>query len=284
MTLETIEIAKTILSHHFDRHVRLETIDIIRDNSRTKALRCRVVDPFSDIPASVVVKQISGSEKDVYDVDLTEGPAARLFNEWAGLEFLDQVVGDISLTPRFYGGNREKGVVVMEDLGAGIKINDLLGKADPVSAEKGLVRLSETFGKMHALTIGKEDVYHRIRNRLGPRPDYTQDQIYRWMHDSYENACSSVEVSLPAGFDKAICKVVEFYMHPGPFSAYIHGDPFPNNELLIGNRVRLMDFECGGFGHALIDGVFTRFHFPYCWRINRLPDTIVSNWTFAKRG
>ena len=283
MTLETIAVAEIILSQQFDRHVRLETIDTIRNSNRAKVLRCRVADSLSGVPASVVVKQITGAEKEAYDVDLAEGPAARLFNEWAGLQFLEQIAGEAPLAPRFYGGDRERGVVVMEDLGTGARTNDLLWQSDPVAAERGLVQLAEVFGKMHARTVGKKGEYDRIRNRLGPRPDYTQDQIHRWMHDSFKKACSSVAVSLPAGFDEAIWKTVEFYMHPGPFSVYVHGDSFPDNDLLIGNRVKLMDFEYGGFGHALIDGVFVRFHFPYCWRINRLPDATVSRTEEAYR-
>ena len=283
MHLETLMVAETILSQRFDSNVRLEAMDVLKNNSRSKVLRCRVIDGPSYIPASVVVKQIIGDKNEVYDADSADGPASRLLNEWAGLQFLEQVAGEDPLAPRFYGGDRERGVVLMEDLGTGASANDLLWQNDPLAAERGLVKLAEIFGKMQARTVGKKEAYDRIRNRLGPRPDHTQDQIYRWIHASFKKACSSVAVSLPAGFDEAIWKTVEFYMHPGPFSVYVHGDSFPGNDLLLGKGVKLMDFESGGFGHGLIDGVFAWFHFPYDWKINRLPEATVSKTEGAYR-
>ena len=283
MPWNTIATAAAILSRQFDRPVQLESTDTIRHNNRSTVLRCRVVDAPADIPASVVVKQIVGGPNEVYDADQAEGPAARLLNEWAGLQFLGQVGGEPPFAPRFYGGDRKRGVVVMEDLGTGAQINDLLWKKDPVEAQRGLVKFAEVFGKMQARTVGKKEEYDRIRNLLGPRPDQPRDRIHRWVHDRFTTACSSVAVPLPAGFDEAVCRIVEFCLCPGPFSVYVHGDSFPGNDLLVGKGVRLIDFEYGEFGHALIDGVFARFHFPYCWKINRLPDAVVSKTEEAYR-
>lgn len=60
-------------------------------------------------------------------------------------------------------------------------------------------------------------------------------------------------------------------MEPGPFLAYIHGDPCPNNNRLIDGRVVLLDFAAGRLGHALLDGVYGRIPFPTCWLARRLP-------------
>ena len=40
---------------------------------------------------------------------------------------------------------------------------------------------------------------------------------------------------------------------PGPFLAFTHGDPAPTNNHVAGDEVRLLDFEYGGFRHALYD-------------------------------
>ena len=40
--------------------------------------------------------------------------------------------------------------------------------------------------------------------------------------------------------------------------------------------MRLIDFEFGRFGHALMDGTYGRMLFPTCWCANRLPSALVS--------
>jgi hypothetical protein len=62
---------------------------------------------------------------------------------------------------------------------------------------------------------------------------------------------------------------------PGPFCAYIHSDPCPDNCHWVGSDLRLLDFEGGEYGHALLDGVYPRIHFPTCWCVSRLPDEVI---------
>jgi len=38
----------------------------------------------------------------------------------------------------------------------------------------------------------------------------------------------------------------------------------------------LIDFEFGGFGHALLDGTYGRMLFPTCWCANALPGAVIS--------
>ena len=59
--------------------------------------------------------------------------------------------------------------------------------------------------------------------------------------------------------------------NPGPFHAYIHGDPCPDNVFFIDGEMLLIDFEFGRFGHALRDALYGRMPFPTCWCCNRLP-------------
>lgn len=63
---------------------------------------------------------------------------------------------------------------------------------------------------------------------------------------------------------------------PDPFLAYIHGDLCPDNVFYTGEQLRLIDFESGRFGHALIDAACGRMMFPTCWCANRLPCALVS--------
>jgi hypothetical protein len=63
--------------------------------------------------------------------------------------------------------------------------------------------------------------------------------------------------------------------HPGEFLAYIHADACPDNVLNTGKELRLIDFETGHFGHAILDAAYGRMMFPSCWCSDHLPDNIV---------
>ena len=89
-------------------------------------------------------------------MDLAEGPASRLFNEWAGLQFLGQVAGEAQFAPRFYGGDRERVRCRYGRFRDGSQNRLLALQTNPVAAERGLVKLAEMFGKMHARTVEKK--------------------------------------------------------------------------------------------------------------------------------
>ncbi|HKG93775.1 MAG TPA: hypothetical protein VKA84_17840, partial [Gemmatimonadaceae bacterium] len=58
----------------------------------------------------------------------------------------------------------------------------------------------------------------------------------------------------PAGFDASMRRVAAVYADPGDWLAFTHGDPAPTNcHVAADGAVRLLDFEYGGFRHALYD-------------------------------
>jgi hypothetical protein len=73
-----------------------------------------------------------------------EGPASRLFNEWAGLQFLGEVGGDPPPAPRLYGGDRQADIFLMEDFGTGTRLDHALLGLDAAAAARTLVALSGT--------------------------------------------------------------------------------------------------------------------------------------------
>jgi hypothetical protein len=58
---------------------------------------------------------------------------------------------------------------------------------------------------------------------------------------------------VPTGLDPALQSVSRAFTAPGPWLAFTHGDPAPTNNHVVGGRVTLLDFEYGGFRHALYD-------------------------------
>lgn len=78
-------------------------------------------------------------------------------------------------------------------------------------------------------------------------------------------------------------QLIESLTDPGPFLAYTHGDLCLDNCLWDGSGMRLLDFEFGEYRHALVDGVYSRFHFPSCWCVNWLRTPVVEAMEAAYR-
>src|SRR5262249_10178797 len=83
-------------------------------------------------------------------------------------------------------------------------------------------------------------------------------------------------VGVEPAFGEEVATILIALHTPGPFWAYLHGDPCPDNVVYTGTQVRLIDFECGHCGHDLCDGTYCRMLLPTCWCANCLPETVVT--------
>jgi len=278
-----ITVVEKLLSEQFEGKVRLDAAEEIRSGGRSKVSRYRVLEGPQCAPQSVIVKQAVAVGTEVYDSDLPYGPAWRLFNEWAGLRFLTEISGGASPTPRFYAGDRDHGLVALEDLGASKGLDQALLGADPAYAEAMLVAFAAALGRMHALTTGEQAEFERIRGGLGPRKSNTPDDWGDWLATSLRNMAQVAGIEPALGIDEELRIVAKTLAEPGSFHAYLHHDPCPDNCLITGDRLKLIDFEFGGYGHALGDGIYGRIHFPTCWCVNRLPDHVPPKMEAAYR-
>lgn len=275
----TLATAERILTDALGGSVQLNVGADIPESGRTWIVRCDVIDGPAGAPASVIIKRAQTDESHPYDPDdgTDWSPASRLFNDWAGTHFLTEIGGDPPHSPRLYGGDRAQGIIVMEDLGNGASLANALLGDDPAPAEAGLLALAAGLGRMHAATIGRTEEYRRIRRALGPQEADETATVAEYMakHPHWdEAACAQIGFSTPPGFEAEMRQVAATFSDPGPFLAYTHGDPCPDNNRYEAGRLRLFDFETGGCRHALIDGVYGRLPFPTCWCVNRLPDPL----------
>lgn len=159
-----LKVAERITSEYLDTDVRLGEPE--RLGRKSNVFRCPLIDVPIEAPAAVVVK--TALEDRIYDPDSLEGSAPRLLNDWAGYEFLTAHLGDTSPAPIFFGGDRDAGIIVIQDLSQGIQLDQLLLGDDARSAEDGLVAFAATLGEMHAATVGKHAAFNTLRTRLGP--------------------------------------------------------------------------------------------------------------------
>jgi tRNA A-37 threonylcarbamoyl transferase component Bud32 len=231
----------------------------------------------------VIIKRAMAAGHDTYDPDASSpGPAWRLFNDWAGLQFLSQLADGPPPSPRFYAGDRTQGLIVVEDLGTGLRLDHLLLSKDAGAAETALTQLGTTLGQMHALTAGNEAAFDRLRDGLGPRAQRTA-QEEEGLRAAFRGIAEALGVRPSSAVDRELAALQTAIQGASPFRTYIHGDPCPDNCLYAGATLRLLDFEFGAFGHALLDGVYGRVPFPTCWCTNRIPERIAGHMEEAYR-
>jgi hypothetical protein len=211
-----------------------------------------------------------------------------LTTDWAGLEFLDaRQTADAGrqLAPHFYGGDLPRGLLVIEDLGDGKSLADVLLGDDATEAEEALVAYGRALGRMHAITAGLSDDYAAILESLGRRGRERDMWNGRLRSEiaKLPETCSELEFEWSPGMVDDVQQIAASLLEPGPFEAYIHGDPCPDNDRLIGGSMLFFDFENGAFHSAMVDASYGRVPFPTCWCVNRLPNHVLPKFETAYR-
>lgn len=236
--------AEAVLHHHIDPSLSLVEPVLLKDMTRSVVVRCRVAQPQPIMPPlrSVIVKHLRDD--------------ARGFSDWASLAFLEALPATHGLVPRFFGGDIEKRLFVLEDLGGSQSMDDLLRQPDPQRAKAALRELATCMAQLQAATFGQEAAFVTLRQTL---PDANggnrHDEAARWLESQAKVGAwfQAAACTLPDGFDACVQAIAQTYAEPGPFLCFSHGDPAPSNNHVAGERVRLLDFEYGAFRHALYD-------------------------------
>jgi hypothetical protein len=279
---ESTVVAQTILSKAFGRPVSLAMGESLGGSNRSRVTRCHVLDAPGDAPQTVVVKQALSQGDQIYDPEANSGPAVQLFNEWAALQFLAECFGSDSPVPLFFGGNRESGIVVMQDLGTGQRLDTLLLGGDAASAENAMVELFRIIGQTHAVSAGQAERYNSLRDALGPGQSGIMSDVAEHAQ-GFITALSAAGMEVHAALEPEVESCIQLVHDPGPFAALLHCDPCPDNCLLTAEGMKLLDFEFSQFGLALCDGAYSRMHFPTCWCVNRIPRRVMERAEAAYR-
>jgi hypothetical protein len=289
----TEQVAERILAQTWGGRVRLaEGVSPRGDSERANVLRCAVLDAPSGAPASIIVKRVRVQERESYDPAATEGPSVRLFNDWAGLQFLSELRAQLPpesgaesgqeppLAPRFFGGDRAEGVLVMEDLGEGDSLVQPLLGSDRAAAVGALDAYFRSLGRLNAVTYGHQASYWQIRDALGPRALPSQPTLEgqrRILERHFNALCEQTGITPVPGADADLVQAAALDVNPDPFLAFSQSDVCPDNctRSHAGDWMRFFDFEWGWFRNVLNDGARARACFPTCWCVNRLPDDVI---------
>jgi len=281
---DLITSAEWILSKTLGSTIQLGEGEDLHGGTRTNVYRCSVLTGPLDAPKSVIVKQVKSSREGTYNPDKATIPAWTFFNEWASLQFMSDIAAnETSLGPRFYGGDRVAGVIVMEDLGPGTRLDQLLMGNDSVPARNALTEFATMHGRLHAQTIGRQTEFNRLREALGPSVLEDGHYTYDWLAPTFYQTCKLLSITPEFGVKTELAMLKASMVHPGPFLTFVQQDSCPDNCLFSTAGLRLLDFEGGRFDSALKGGVYGRMCFPTCLCVYQIPEEILTRMEAAYR-
>src|SRR5258708_30747565 len=182
---ELILTAERVLGEALGERVSFDPGEVRQDGIRSLHYRFRLLEGPSHAPTSVIVKQVKSTDQAPYTPTSATIPAWTFFNEWASLQFLSDRTNGNAFGPRFYGGDNARGVIVMEDLGPGKRLDHYLMGNDPIAAESALIEFAAIHGRLHAATIGGQNEFKRLRESLGPSILKDGHHTYEWLATTF---------------------------------------------------------------------------------------------------
>ncbi|WP_020579519.1 hypothetical protein [Actinopolymorpha alba] len=261
------------LSQRFGTPVSVTAHEVLNHEGHAFVARIRLAG--APVDAAIVKLAHRNDTTGAFDPTDAEpwSPATRLWNEWAGLEFLSSLPEPPAVVPAFYGGDAELGFVLMEDLGAGPSLANVLLADTPERATAALGGYVDAFAAIHLATFEQAPAYDRVRQSLGPVPPQfalAPGELATRLPEGLAQLDGGVTID-PAAV--GALRWIESLVHqPGSWTAYRANDCCPdNNRVYADGTVRLFDLEFGGVGHALLDLAYLRTMMPTCWCVRRLP-------------
>jgi hypothetical protein len=220
---------------------------LLRAGDRNTVYRCVVQEHGTD--RTLVAKRIDRDD-------------ARGLTDWASHVFLASQSGMRSVVPPFQGGDPRSNIFFIEWIANASSLEHVFRThvGDAYAAE--LLAHARSLARLHVGGAGAPHEFDRARRVLGVDQDgdWTQELI-RWRR----NVSGAMRwLAAPARgraieLDTAIDAIVESFGTPGPYLTFTHGDIAPSNVLVRGEESWLVDFEYGGYRHALYD--------PTAWHV-----------------
>jgi hypothetical protein len=263
---EVLALAEGALSKISVRVVRLDDVEVLSNDNRRNFI-ARAVAHYDDGDTRRVI--LKSTRSPTYDhtaenVLQTSG----LAKEWVACALLAAYAHDRGHGSTLLAGDVTSGIMVFEDLGAGLtSLVDPLLNGSAEDAEHALKLYATALGRLHSDTADCRDAHYEMfqsifgSDRPRGRPEWRVEKEAQLVAKMIGGSPPISELELLSS------RLVD----PGPWLTLIHGDPCPDNSLLVDQRVRLIDYEFAQPSHALLDGAYWRIGFPTCWCAGRVP-------------
>lgn len=282
--IETAFLASEILEEAWSGPVRVAQGEILKSGRFAKVYRFTFAEAPAGAPTSIVAKRILVRGGTGSRLEDQVGPQQRFRNECAGLSLLSGMEQTRSLAPSFIGSRQDAGIVVMDDVGDHVSLDQLLLGPDPDAAGKALLEMCVTLARLHAGTAGRRQAHERIASAVGPAVvSPAPDEQCKLILEATRGIAVTLGVKAPAGLDEEIQGLQPFLAGEGPFLGLLHNDACPDNFVTTDAGMKVWDFGFSSFGQFLVDGVYARMLFPSCWCVNRIPESVLHEMEIAYR-
>lgn len=273
-----VAAAERVLSTTIGHPIQLMRVEFISERVRRNLLlRCHCASD-TGLPPSLIIKQVKANS---YNPDNPNSwDTLRFFRDWIGAQFLSTLSDSSLHSPRFYGGDRKLGFIILEDVPHHARLVESLLGSDSASAdlsvrhqaERSLLQYAACLAQLHINTFDKAEEFEALVREIAPKAQFMRESVDI---PTQQHLLSWLGIQPESNWLHDLNTINEAMNHPGDFLAYVHADACPDNVLDTGEGLRLIDFETGHFGHAFIDIAYGRMMFPSCWCANRLPHPVV---------
>ncbi|MBF4763076.1 phosphotransferase [Nocardioides islandensis] len=186
------------------------------------------------------------------------------------------VAGELGVAPRLLATAPDPPLVVMEDLGSAPDVAQHLLADDPRAADDALVAWARTLGLLHARTHADREATRRAFSRAeasvagrGPTDRFTLG-VQGSLDDANRGwATNAEELAIPDPPDVGV--LAESLADPD-HHALSPSDTCPDNNMLLADGCRLIDFEWAEVRHPAWDAAYLSVPWPTCWCSWRIPD------------
>lgn len=274
-----VATAEAALTRAMGEGVRIADVEALSDAQRRNLILRGTAVAGGGAGRSVIIKATRSPD---YDPAAEAGFAqSGLIREWAATAFLSARAPTAGLAPTMLAGDAAAGVLVFEDLGTGLGllVGPLLGNS-PEAAEHALVAYAAALGRLHAGSIACADEHALVLQTAFPAIRRRKSPHRVRLEKITAEIGGRLGGTLP---DDELDQIARRLDEPGAWLGLVHGDPCPDNALIVGDGVRLIDFEFAAPGHTLLDAVYWRIGFPTCWCAGRVPEAIADRAEAAYR-
>jgi hypothetical protein len=237
---------------------QLEVAERLRSGERSTVNRVAAIRPDGS-PAEVVVKLYT-----------TAGEG--WVRECAALECLERT----GAAPRLIAAGGEPPVAVVEYVGQGTGVADALLGTDRDAATTAVIRWAEAVAALHVASRDSRPEFRAaLERREGDLP-VADAYMVVGIEDAIRQLdaeCAALGVAIPTGSFDAL-RGLEHRLSGTGAAALSPSDTCPDNNVVLDDRVVLLDFEDAQWRNLAWDVAYLSVPWPTCWCSWALPDDV----------
>ena len=267
---DTVGTAEAVLSRRTGAAVRLADAEDLGGSDRSVVMRVRVAESPFELPRTLVVKHYGACPESA-----RSDPFA---HEAASCQLSTALPPEVRVGPELIAHDVTERLLVLEDLGRGSTLADVLFGDDPRSAERALLSWARALGRLHTTMAGSEPDFDALMRRLGTRSwtDPVADDILRSATELPELLDQILGVQTPPEVVERLTSAAEL-LGQSRYRSFSPSDICPDNSLVTGTGVRFLDFEWGCVRDVALDAAYLQYPFPSSWCSYALPDNLAES-------